>query len=162
MPGLAGGSTGTASWGWAIFDAAQKLRTRLHEEYGGIGPAGGLEATGEFDTNPEGQQFSMHAFGAQFAEVRVNMTTGEVRVPRLLGVFAAGRIINPKTARSQLLGGMTMGLSMALHEASVLDPRFGDYVNHDFAEYHIGTNASAGPIDEIWMDGEIPHFNPLG
>ncbi|HEX6509715.1 MAG TPA: xanthine dehydrogenase family protein molybdopterin-binding subunit [Chloroflexota bacterium] len=159
---VAGGSTGTASWGWAIFDAAQKLRTRLHEEYGGIVPAGGLEATGEFDTNPEGQQFSMHAFGAQFAEVRVNADTGEVRVPRLLGVFAAGRIINPKTARSQLLGGMTMGLSMALHEASVLDPRFGDYVNHDFAEYHIATNADVGTVDVTWIDEEDLHVNPMG
>jgi xanthine dehydrogenase YagR molybdenum-binding subunit len=160
--GVAGGSSGTASWGWAIFNAASALRTRLREEFGGIVPAGGLEASGDFDTNPEAQQFSMHAFGAQFAEVRVNVTTGEVRVPRLLGVFAAGRIINPKTARSQLLGGMTMGLSMALHEASVLDPRFGDYVNHDFAEYHIATNADVGTIDVTWIDEEDLQVNPLG
>ncbi len=159
---VAGGSSGTASWGWAIFNAASALRARLHEEYGGIVPAEGLEASGEFDTNPEAQQFSMHAFGAQFAEVRVNVTTGEVRVPRLLGVFAAGRIINPKTARSQLLGGMTMGLSMALHEASVLDPRFGDFVNHDFAEYHIATNADVGTIDVTWIDEEDLHVNPMG
>jgi xanthine dehydrogenase YagR molybdenum-binding subunit len=159
---LAGGSSGTASWGWAIFNAASALRTRLHEEYGDSVPAEGLEASGAFETNPEAQQFSMHAFGAQFAEVRVNVTSGEVRVPRLLGVFAAGRIINPKTARSQLLGGMTMGLSMALHEASVLDPRFGDYVNHDFAEYHIATNADAGTIDVTWIDEEDPHVNPMG
>ncbi len=160
--GLAGGSAGTASWGWAVFDAASALRARLHEEYGGTVPAGGLSASGAFDTNPEAQQFSMHAFGAQFAEVRVNADTGEIRVPRLLGVFAAGRIINPKTARSQLLGGMTMGLSMALHEASVLDPRFGDYVNHDFAEYHIATNADVGTIDVAWIDEDDPHVNPLG
>ena len=160
--GLAGGSAGTASWGWAIFDAAQKLRARLHEEYGGIVPADGLEASGAFDTNPDAQQFSMHAFGAQFAEVRVNVDTGEVRVPRLLGVFAAGRIINPKTARSQLLGAMTMGLSMALHEQSVLDPRFGDYVNHDFAGYHIATNADVGTIDVTWIDEEDLHVNPMG
>jgi xanthine dehydrogenase YagR molybdenum-binding subunit len=160
--GLAGGSAGTASWGWAIFNAASALRARLHEEYGGIVPADGLEASGAFDTNPDAQQFSMHAFGAQFAEVRVNVDTGEVRVPRLLGVFAAGRIINPKTARSQLLGGMTMGLSMALHEQSVLDPRFGDYVNHDFAEYHIATNADVGTIDVTWIDEEDPHVNPMG
>ncbi len=159
---LAGGSTGTASWGWAIFNAASALRTRLHEEYGGSVPAEGLSASGAFDTNPEAQQFSMHAFGAQFAEVRVNVTTGEVRVPRLLGVFAAGRIINPKTARSQFLGGMTMGLSMALHEVSVLDPRFGDYVNHDFAEYHIATNADVGTIDVTWIDEEDLHVNPMG
>ncbi len=160
--GLAGGSAGTASWGWAIFNAASALRARLHQEYGGSVPAGGLEASGAFETNPEAQQFSMHAFGAQFAEVRVNVDTGEVRVPRLLGVFAAGRIINPKTARSQLLGAMTMGLSMALHEASVLDPRFGDYVNHDFAQYHIATNADAGAIDVTWIDEEDSHVNPMG
>ncbi len=159
---LAGGSSGTASWGWAIFNAASALRTRLREEYGGSVPAGGLSASGAFETNPEAQQFSMHAFGAQFAEVRVNADTGEVRVPRLLGVFAAGRIINPKTARSQLLGGMTMGLSMALHEASVLDPRFGDFVNHDFTEYHIATNADVGTIDVTWIDEEDLHVNPMG
>jgi xanthine dehydrogenase YagR molybdenum-binding subunit len=159
---VAGGSSGTGSWGWAIFNAASALRTRLHEEYGGIVPAEGLEASGAFETNPEAQQFSMRAFGAQFAEVRVHADTGEVRVPRLLGVFAAGRIINPKTARSQLLGGMTMGLSMALHEASVLDPRFGDYVNHDFAEYHIATNADVGTIDVTWIDEEDPYINPMG
>jgi xanthine dehydrogenase YagR molybdenum-binding subunit len=159
---LAGGSSGTASWGWAIFNAASALRARLHEKYGGIVPADGLEASGEFDTNPEARQFSMHAFGAQFAEVLVNDVTGEVRVPRLLGVFAAGRIINPKTARSQLLGGMTMGLSMALHEQSVMDPRFGDYVNHDFAEYHIATNADVGTIDVTWIDEEDLHVNPMG
>ena len=159
---LAGGSSGTASWGWAIFNAASALRARLHEEYGDIVPAEGLEATGAFETNPEAQQYSMHAFGAQFAEVRVHVDTGEVRVPRLLGVFAAGRIVNPKTARSQLLGGMTMGLSMALHEESVLDPRFGDYVNHDFAEYHIATNADVGTIDVTWIDEDDPHVNPMG
>ncbi|TME60555.1 MAG: xanthine dehydrogenase family protein molybdopterin-binding subunit, partial [Chloroflexi bacterium] len=155
-------STGTASWGWAIFNAASALRARLQEEFGGNTPAEGLEATGTFQANPEAQQYAMQAFGAQFAEVRVNMDTGEVRVPRLLGVFAAGHIINPKTARSQFLGGMTWGLSMALHEESVLDPRFGDYVNHDFAEYHIATNADVGTIDVTWIDEEDPHVNPMG
>jgi xanthine dehydrogenase YagR molybdenum-binding subunit len=104
----------------------------------------------------------MHAFGAQFAEVRVHRDTGEVRVPRLLGVFAAGHIMNAKLARSQLLGGMTMGLSMALHEESVLDPRFGDYVNHDFASYHIATNADVGTIDVLWIDEDDPYINPMG
>jgi xanthine dehydrogenase YagR molybdenum-binding subunit len=156
------GSTGTASWGWAIVDAAQKLRARLRDEHGDTIPPQGLEADGAFAGNPEAQQFSMHAFGAQFAEVRVNEDTGEVRVPRLLGVFAAGRVVNPKTARSQLLGGMTWGLSMALHEESVLDPRFGDYVNHDFAEYHIATNADVGTIEVAWIDEDDPHINPLG
>ncbi len=159
---VAGGSSGTGSWGWAIVDAAQKLRARLRDKYGGVVPAAGLEASGAFEANPEVQHFSMHAFGAQFAEARVNLDTGEVRVPRLLGVFAVGRVINPKTGRSQLLGGMTMGLSMALHEESVLDPRFGDYVNHDFAGYHIATNADVGTIDVTWIDEDDPHVNPMG
>jgi xanthine dehydrogenase YagR molybdenum-binding subunit len=160
--GVAGGSSGTASWGTAIVKAARKLRARLHDEFGDVFPGAGLEATGGFVENPEAKRYAMHAFGAQFAEVRVNVDSGEVRVPRLLGVFAAGRIINPKTAHSQFLGGMTMGLSMALFEQSVLDPRFGDYVNHDFAEYHIATNADVRSVEVAWVDEEDPHVNPLG
>jgi xanthine dehydrogenase YagR molybdenum-binding subunit len=104
----------------------------------------------------------MHAFGAQFAEVRVHQDSGEVRVPRLLGVFAAGRIINPKTARSQLLGGMTMGLSMALHEHSVLDLRFGHVVNQDFATYHVAANADVGTVEVHFLPEEDPYVNPMG
>ena len=156
------GSTGTSSWGWAIVDGAQKLRTRLRDEFAGVVPAEGLEATGTFNGNPEAQKFSMRAYGAQFAEVRVDEDTGEVRVPRLLGVFAAGRIVNPKTARSQMLGGMTWGLSMALHEESVLDRRFGDYVNHDFAEYHIATNADVGTVEVAFIEEADSHVNPIG
>src|SRR5438876_6317930 len=152
---------GTASWGTAIVEAARKLRARLQEEDGVIPPEG-LEATGETGENPEAQRFAMHAYGAQFAEVHANIDTGEVRAPRLLGVFAVGRIINAKTARSQLLGGMTMGLSMALHEESILDPRFGDYVNHDFAEYHIATNADVGTLDVPWIRQDDPYVNPMG
>ena len=70
----------------------------------------------------------------------------------LSAVRATGRIVNPKTARSQLVGGMTWGLSMALHEESVLDPHFGDYVNHDFAEYHIATNADVDTVEVAWME----------
>ncbi len=88
--------------------------------------------------------------------------TGEVRVPRMTGVFAAGRIINPKTARSQFIGGMTMGLGMALHEESLVDGRFGHVVNRDFAEYHIPTNADVGEMDVTWIDEEDPHVNPMG
>jgi xanthine dehydrogenase YagR molybdenum-binding subunit len=71
-------------------------------------------------------------------------------------------VINPKTARSQLLGGMTMGLSMALHEESVLDPRFGDFVTHDFAAYHIATNADVGTVDVTWIDEDDRQVSPMG
>lgn len=154
---LAGGSMGAASWGTAIVETARKLRALPRAEQ-----RVGLEVQGESGENPEAQRFAMHAFGAQFAEARVNRDTGEVRVPRLLGVFAAGRMMNAKTARSQLLGGMTMGLSMALHEESVMDARFGDYVNHDFAEYHIATNADVGVVDIAWIEEDDPHVNPMG
>jgi xanthine dehydrogenase YagR molybdenum-binding subunit len=158
----AGGSAGINSWGSAIVEAARQLRERLASEHGGTVPAEGLEVTVEMPDNPDTKRYAMHAFGAQFAEVRVHQDSGEVRVTRLLGVFAAGRIINPKTARSQLLGGMTMGLSMALHEHSVLDPRFGHVVNHDFAEYHIAANADVGSVEVDWLDEEDPYVNPMG
>jgi xanthine dehydrogenase YagR molybdenum-binding subunit len=162
MATVAGGSSGITCWGSAIVEAAQKLRGRLESEHGGTVPAGGIEVTAEMPDNPYVGQFAMHSFGAQFAEVRVHEYTGEVRVPRLLGIFATGQVINPKTGRSQLLGGMTMGLSMALHEESMLDPRFGHVVNHDFAEYQIATSADVGSIEVDWVDEEDPYVNPMG
>ncbi len=158
----AGGSSGTTSWGSAIVQAARNLRKRLNEEFGGVIPNEGLEALGRFEPAAEAERFAIHAFGAQFAEAHVNIDTGEVRVPRLLGMFAAGHILNPKTARSQFLGGMTQGLSMALHEESVMDPRFGDYVNHDFAEYHIATTADVRELEVGWIEEDDPHINPMG
>ena len=85
-----------------------------------------------------------------------------MRVPRLLGVFAAGRIINPITARSQLIGGMIMGQSMALYEESVMDPDFGDYVNHDLAGYHVAACADVGQVEAHWLDEEDSNLNPMG
>jgi xanthine dehydrogenase YagR molybdenum-binding subunit len=158
----AGASWGITCWGSAIVEAARILRERVMSDHDGAVPAGGLEVTAEMPDNPNVERYSMHAFGAQFAEVRVREDSGEVRVPRLLGVFAAGRIVNPKTARSQLLGGMTWGLSMALHEHSVLDPRFGHVVNQDFAQYHITANADVGTVEVHTLDEEDPYVNPMG
>ncbi|CAG7646562.1 xanthine dehydrogenase family protein molybdopterin-binding subunit [Actinacidiphila bryophytorum] len=154
---VAGGSSGITAWGSAVVHAARRLR----ETYGNA-PPDGAEATGETGDNPATERFAMYAFGAQFAEVRVDEETGEVRVPRLVGVFAAGCVINPKTARSQLVGGMTMGLSMALHEESHVDGRLGQVANHDLAEYHIAANADVGDIDVSWIDEDDPHVNPMG
>jgi xanthine dehydrogenase YagR molybdenum-binding subunit len=80
----------------------------------------------------------------------------------MLGVFDAGRIINPKTARSQLVGGMAWGLSMALFEDSVVDPRFGHVVNQDLASYHIAANADVGSIEVHWLDEQDNYFDPIG
>jgi xanthine dehydrogenase YagR molybdenum-binding subunit len=91
----------------------------------------------------------------------VDVSTGEVRVRRLVGVFAVGRVVNPLTARSQLIGGMTMGLSMALHEEAIMDPEFGDYVNHDLAGYHVAAHADVPLIEVDWVD-DPDDVNPTG
>ncbi len=156
---LAGGSGGTASWGSAVVLACRELRARLS-----AGEQAPLEVSADTTEEIERQRqdVSRYAFGAQFAEVRVDVDTGEVRVPRLLGAFAAGRILNPKTARSQFIGGMTWGLSMALLEESLMDREFGDYINHDFAQYHVPACADVHDIDAFWVEDEDPDLNPMG
>jgi xanthine dehydrogenase YagR molybdenum-binding subunit len=159
----AGGSMGTTSWGSAVDKACRALRERLTDEHGGVVPADGLEVHADTSEDVERDEpLARYAFGAQFAEARVDVDTGEVRVPRMVGVFAGGRVINPKTARSQLVGGMVMGISMALHEESVLDVRFGDYVNHDFASYHVAANADIRGVEAYWVDEDDTTFNPMG
>jgi xanthine dehydrogenase YagR molybdenum-binding subunit len=162
MAPLAGGSLGTASWGWAVDKACRALLKEL-DAYGGVVPEGGLEVRADtaedLGNRPD---LSRHTFGAQFAQVRVDSDTGEIRVDRMLGVFAAGRIINPNTARSQFLGAMTMGLSMALLEIGEVDPVFGDFANHDFAGYHIAANADVPQLEVAWLEERDDSPNPLG
>jgi xanthine dehydrogenase YagR molybdenum-binding subunit len=158
---IAGGSMGMSSWSWVVVKACRQLIADM-DQHGGV-PDAGLVARADTAEDIAAQaNVVRHSFGAQFAEVRVSVDTGEVRVPRLVGVFAAGRIINAKTARSQLVGGMTMGLSMALFEESLMDAQFGDYLNHDFAGYHIAANADVEAIDVSWIDEEDDQLNPLG
>lgn len=159
---VAGGSMGTASWGSAVVRACEALRAQL-EERGGDLPPDGLEASVDTRAEIKAQaDLARNAFGAQFVEVHVDVDTGETRVTRMLGVFAVGRIINPLTARSQLIGGMTMGISMALHEASVMDAEFGDYLNHDFAQYHVAACADVLDVDATWVDERDDELNPMG
>jgi xanthine dehydrogenase YagR molybdenum-binding subunit len=159
--GVAGGSMGTSSWGSAVVRACEALRAKLGDGDGS--QPDGLEARA--DTSGELEQrrdLARHAFGAQFAEVRVDSDSGEVRVTRLFGMFGAGRIINPKTARSQFIGGMTMGLGMALLEESVMDREFGDYLNRDLAQYHVPACADVEDIDAAWIDEDDSELNPMG
>lgn len=156
---IAGGSMGTASWSWAIIKAAQALLART----GGVTPTAPVSVRADTSDDIKAQaEVSRHAFGAQFVEVRVQPGTGEIRVPRMVGVFAAGRIVNPVTARSQFLGGMTFGLSMALHEESIMDLEFGDFANHDLAGYHFATNADVGEIEVGWVEEQDEQTNPAG
>jgi xanthine dehydrogenase YagR molybdenum-binding subunit len=156
---LAGGSGGTASWGTAVVMACRELRQRLEA---GEGPPLEVMVDTADEIERDRREISRHAFGAQFAQARVDADTGEVRVARLLGVFAAGRILNPVTARSQFIGGMTMGVSMALHEESVIDREFGDYLNHDFAQYHVASCADALEIEATWVEEHDEDLNPMG
>lgn len=158
----AGFSSGISSWGASIVTAAREMRRLIDEEHGGTVPARGLDITVTAPVNPYTAQYEMYSFAAQFAEVRVHEWTGTVRVSRMVGVFDVGRVVNPKTARSQLIGGMTQGISMALHEGGVVDNRIGHVVNHDLASYHFSANADIGSIEPHWIDSVDPYTNPMG
>jgi xanthine dehydrogenase YagR molybdenum-binding subunit len=108
------------------------------------------------------EKYSMHSHGAVFAEVKVDPDLGQIRVSRLVGAFAAGRIINPRMVRSQYFGGMIWGVSFALHEHAVLDPRTGRPMNGNFAEYHVPVNADMPSLETILVEEVDPHVNPLG
>ncbi|MFI9245128.1 xanthine dehydrogenase family protein molybdopterin-binding subunit [Streptomyces sp. NPDC053086] len=151
---LAGGSSGTASWGWAVHEACARLAAHPEE-----GPTVRADTTGKADAD---SPYARHAFGAHFAEVAVDTVTGEIRVRRLLGVFAAGRILNARTARSQFTGAMVMGLGMALTEHSTLDPAFGDFPEADLASYHVPVHADVPDIEADWIDEDDSHLNPMG
>jgi xanthine dehydrogenase YagR molybdenum-binding subunit len=103
-----------------------------------------------------------YAFGAEFVEVRVNRWTHEVRVPRLLGAFAAGHIMNPRTAHSQLMGGLIWGMSSALHEATELDERYARYVNNNLADYLVPVNADVPSVEVIMLAEQDDNINPAG
>jgi xanthine dehydrogenase YagR molybdenum-binding subunit len=109
----------------------------------------------------EMMHWSMHSFGAQFCEVRVNAVTGETRVSRFLGSFDCGRILNAKTATSQFRGGIIMGLGLALMEETQFDERNGRIMNPSLAEYHVPVHMDVPEIDVIWTDIADPHA-PMG
>ncbi|MER6819997.1 xanthine dehydrogenase family protein molybdopterin-binding subunit [Streptomyces cellulosae] len=159
--GIAAGSMGTRSWGWAVAAAAEELRERLLP--GVELPPEGI--TVRSDTTAAIAALAAkerHTWGAQFAEVAVDVTTGEVRVRRMLGVFAAGRIVNPLTARNQLVGGMIWGISMALHEEAVRDQASGALYGADLAGYHVATHADVPPdVEAVWVDDHDPD-DPVG
>ncbi len=120
-----------------------------------------VEARADFKP-ANGEKYSMHSFGAHFCEVHVDPDLGEVRVARWTGAFGAGTILNAKTARSQLLGGIIFGIGMALLEETVYDPRDARIVNPNLAEYHVPVNADVPEIDVTFVNETDPHINPLG
>jgi xanthine dehydrogenase YagR molybdenum-binding subunit len=114
------------------------------------------------EAHKDRDQYSVAGFGVVFAKVRVDEDLGEVRVDRLVGAFAAGRILNAKTASSNLLGGMVWGIGQALHEHSVRDPRTARMVTRDLADYHVPVHADVPELEVILVHEEDPHVNEIG
>jgi xanthine dehydrogenase YagR molybdenum-binding subunit len=122
-----------------------------------------IEGRGSSATDPVSQSsYAMHAHGAVFAEVKVDPELGQIRVSRLVGAFAAGRVINPRLVRSQYYGGMIWGVSFALHEHAVMDPRSGRPMNPNLGEYHVPVNADVPSLEAILVDESDPYVNALG
>ncbi len=183
-----GGSFGAGSSGSAVYYACMALRERIAQVAGlndcsrlnitdGQVSAGeqtlampafmvryaphGLEADGEIKPGKEMSDYSQAAYGACFAEVGVDIDSGEPRLRRMLGVFTAGRILNPKTARSQAIGGLIWGLGSALHEEGLIDERYGQFMNNDLAGYHFPAHADAVDVDAVFLPEMDDKSNPL-
>lgn len=178
-----GGSRGAASSGSAVYLACEKLRARLAAAMGvdgsaltlknGVASANGkskpigelvgegMEVVGTIKPGKQEKEVTQASYGAHFAEVAVNAVTGETRVRRMLGVFAAGRILNERTARSQCLGGMTFGIGSALTEELIHDTHTGKVVNHDLAEYRVPVNADVPQLEVVFVPERDLHANPI-
>jgi xanthine dehydrogenase YagR molybdenum-binding subunit len=157
-----GGSFGATNTCVSVYNACVALREKL-----GTGeiPADGVEAEGEIlsmRADPNYKDYSIHTYGAQFVEIGVDADTAEIRLRRMLGVFSAGRIFNSKTARSQLIGGMTFGVSSALMEDAVVDTRTGSFITHDLASYLVPVHADIPEIEAVMLDGFDERANVLG
>jgi xanthine dehydrogenase YagR molybdenum-binding subunit len=150
-------------------DAFKRLGVGIIEEYSEFVPKG-LQPSAVADLyagklamvgGPHGDKV-MYAMGAELVEVRVHSLTREIRVPRIVGAFAAGRLMNTRTAHSQLMGGMIWGISSALHEATEIDTRYARYVNDNLADYMVPVNADVKDV-EVILVSEVDHdVNPAG
>lgn len=164
---ISAGSMTATSTGSAIHNACVALRDALRDlgatDLANHRPNVIVEAKAAAKPPEEAKKkYSMHAFGAVFVEVRVDPELGTVRVARVTGAYAGGRILNPKTARSQIIGGIVYGIGMALLEETVIDPRNGRYVNAELDEYHLPVNADVPKIDVTFVDEKDDHVNPIG
>lgn len=159
---VAGGSMTTASVGPAVLEAATQAKAQLDEHGTNGRPPEPIEVVAGSASGDEGEHFAFHSFGAQFVEVRVDEAFGTVRVARALGAFDCGRVLNAKTARSQILSGITWGIGMALLEKTVRDPRTGAPITNNLADYHVPVNADVEQIEALFVGEPDVVFNPLG
>jgi xanthine dehydrogenase YagR molybdenum-binding subunit len=162
-PLFGAGNAGVIARGGRLFRRDDESRSESYADI--LGRAGLAEIEGQGSsatTMGVPSAYAMHAHGAVFAEVKVDPELGQMRVTRMVGAFAAGRIINPRMVKSQLYGGMIWGVSFALHEQAVMDPRSGRPMNANLGEYHIPVNADVPSLEAILVEERDPHVNALG
>ncbi len=162
-PLFGAGNAGVVARGGQLFRRDDETRGESYGEILGRAGMTEIEGHGSGAADPAAQsRYAMQAHGAVFAEVKVDPALGQVRVTRLVGAFAAGRVINPRLVRSQYYGGMIWGVSFALHEHAVMDPRSGRVMNRDLAGYHVPVNADIPSVEAILVEEDDPYVNALG
>jgi xanthine dehydrogenase YagR molybdenum-binding subunit len=170
-----GGSMITSTVGSAVQEACANLKEQFQKLAGNGGTDNPdyvkilkdhnlpqLSVTYSGQGNEAGKTFSLHSFSVHFIKVKVNPRTGVVRVAAVASVADSGRVISPKTARSQVVGGAIGGIGMALTEEGIFDHRFGKYVNADLANYHVPVNADIPQIDALFVNKPDFNVNPIG
>ncbi len=156
------GNTGVIARGGRLHRRDDESRSEGYAEILRRAGKAQVEGKGHAAADPASEGYSKHAHGAVFAEVTVDPDLGQVRATRVVGAFAAGRIINPRMVDSQYYGGMIWGVSFALHEQAIVDPRTGRIMNADLAEYHVPVNADVPSLECIQIPEDDPHVNALG
>lgn len=172
-----GGSATLSTVGSAVNDVCVALKATIAE----LAANAGMNATSPFvevlqknnlpmiektiqssQNNPEARNYSMYSFSIHFVQVNVHQQTGAIKVSKVVSVGDSGKIISPKTARSQMIGGAVGGIGMALTEEALLDHRYGRYINNNFADYHVPVHADVPEIDVIFIDKPDTLVNPMG
>ncbi|HKM71282.1 MAG TPA: xanthine dehydrogenase family protein molybdopterin-binding subunit [Stellaceae bacterium] len=162
-PLFGAGNAGVVARGGRLFHRDDERRSESYADILGRAGVRLIEARGESGADPALQSaYAMHAHGAVFAEVKVDPDLGQIRATRLVGAFAAGKVINPRLVRSQYYGGMIWGVSFALHEHAVIDRRSGRTLNANLADYHVPVNADVPSLEALMIDEHDPHVNALG
>jgi xanthine dehydrogenase YagR molybdenum-binding subunit len=162
-PLFGAGNAGLIARGGRLVRRDDESRSESYSDILGRAGLAEIEGRGKSAANQAAQlTYAKHAHGAVFAEVKVDPDLGQIRVTRVVGAFAAGRIINPRMVRSQLYGGMIWGVSFALHEHAVMDPRSGRPMNPNLGEYHIPVNADVPSLEALLVEERDPHVNALG
>jgi xanthine dehydrogenase YagR molybdenum-binding subunit len=156
---VSGGSMTVGSVGPAVVEACQQLKAKLAAT---TDHTKDIVAEVKTELSKDKDLYSLHSFGADFVEVRVDEDLGIIRVARVVAAFAAGKILNPKTANNQFVGGIVWGIGMALQEDTVRDRRTGRVVTRDLADYHVPVHADIPDIDVIQIPEQDDHVNAIG